>query len=356
MFGWLIAYWWVYLIESIIGAGVIGIAALNADRLVGREPQSLGALKSGMFATAVLTFITYLALILGISKYLGYVGDTVVWLATIFSVGLLIIQWLISPWLISLFYRVRDPQTPRENRIALYAERIARKSGIGRVKVKIADLDMPNAFAYGSPLSGNHIAVTRGLLRFLEDDEIEAVLGHEVGHLKHRDVGWILALSIIPLAVYFIGRILLYSGLLSGESEDRGGSNGLALAAIGAALIALSIVFRFLVAHFNRLREYYADAHSALTLGSPHPLQRALAKIYIAVKEGGFHVQKHSFAEPLFIIAPLIEIQGGMLVDIDYVVERLKHEKENAIVELFSTHPPISKRLRFLDKLALEVY
>ncbi len=288
-------------------------------------------------------------------RLFGYTGDMIIWTATILSVGLILLQWLISPWLISAFYKIRDPQTPRERRIAMIAERIAERSGLGKVKVRIAEIEMPNAFAYGSILSGNNIAVTSGLLRLLDDDEIEAVVGHEVGHLKHRDVSWILALSIIPLAVYFVGRLLLYAGFFSGGDERREGSNGLVLAAIGVALIALSIIFRFMVAHFNRLREYYADAHSALTTRKPRALQRALAKIYVKVKGGKYVSQKNSFADPLFIVAPLIEASGGFLVDIDYIVERLKYEEESPIMELFSTHPPISKRLRFLDALAGEV-
>ncbi|MCE4620655.1 MAG: zinc metalloprotease HtpX [Desulfurococcales archaeon] len=355
MFAWLIAYWWLYLLESLIGAAVIGVLVLNADKLVGREPSSLSGLKAGMITTGLLTFLAYLALIVGVTRYLGYSGDVIVWTATVLSLGLILVQWLISPWLISAFYKTRDPRTPREEKVALLAERIARRSGLGRVRVKIADIDMPNAFAYGSPLSGSYIAVTRGLLHLLDDEEVEAVLGHEAGHLRHRDVSWILALSIIPLAVYFAGRLLLYAGLLGG-GDEREGSSSAVLAAVGAALIAVSILFRFLIAHFNRLREYYADAHSALTIGTPRPLQRALAKIYLALKEGRGRVERHSFAEPLFIVAPLIEASGGMLVDIDYVVERLKYEEENPVIELFSTHPPISKRLRFLDKLAGEVY
>jgi len=350
--GWLIAYWWLMLIESVVIAGIIGVLVLSAPKIVGKEPTSLGALRSGMLVTAIATVLAYFALMIGIANYLGAGGESLVIMAAIFSAALIIVQWMISPWIIGLVYRTRDPVSSREKMIANTVQRIAERSGVSNVKVKIADISMPNAFAYSSPLAGKHIAITKGLMNLLDDDELEAVAAHEVGHLKHRDVSWILALSIIPLMVYFLGRILIYAGLLGGGGRRREESSPLLLAAIGAALLAMSIIFRFLIAHFNRLREYYADAHSALTTGKPRALQRALAKIYVAVKKGRFEAEKHSLAAPLFIIAPLIDVNGGLLVSIDDIVETLKREEESPIIELFSTHPPISKRLRFLDRMA----
>jgi len=355
---WILAYWWLLLFEGLVVAGIIGVLALNADRLVGREPSSLAALRASMGVTALATFVAYLALMVGLAKYLGAGGEAIVYGATVLSALLILFQWLVSPWLINLFYGARDPVTPRERMIVQMAARLAEKSGLRQPKVKIVDRSVPNAFAYGSPLAGSYVAVTSGLLRILSEDEVEAVVAHEVGHLKHRDVGWILALSVIPLAVYFIGRMLVYAGLLSGDRREQ--SNPLLLLALGAALIAASVVFRFLVAHFNRLREYYADAHSALTTGRPRSLQRALAKIYAAMHSNPkleVEASRMSLAAPLFIVAPLVEamveVSGGFLVDEDELVERLKHMEENPILELFSTHPPISKRLRFLDRLAM---
>jgi heat shock protein HtpX len=187
-------------------------------------------------------------------------------------------------------------------------------------------------------------------------DEVIAVLGHEVGHLKHRDVAWILALSLVPLAIYFIGRMLIWSGLL-GDGRGRGG-NPLILLAVGAALIGLSIAFRFLIAHFNRLREYYADGHSALVTGNPRALQRALARldsIYKSNPHVAEEARSHEQSAMLFIVAPLIEVQGGFFYDIDRYVEELRRAKTSPVEELLATHPPIPKRIRFLDRIASRI-
>ena len=353
---WLIAYWWVFLIESLVVAGVMGILALNADKLVGREPKSLAGLKASMLVTAVATFIAYLAVILGVYQVLGggMQAQALIVFAAMLSAVILGVQWLLGPYIINAAYRTRPPQTRAELMAEALLQRLARKSGVKPPKLRIVDSRMPNAFAYSSSLAGSYVAVTSGLLRIAEPGELEAVLGHELGHLKHRDVSWILALSIIPVMIYFLGRSLLYAGLLSGGGRDRENS-GPYLLLIGIALIAASVVFNFIINHFNRLREYYADAHSAIVTRRPRELQRALAKIYLSVKKDPIiaeETRSSSLAAPLFIVAPLVMFNGGFLVDIDYVVESLKSEPVNPLEELFSTHPPIPKRLRFLDRLA----
>lgn len=354
------AYWWILLIESLVLAGVVALIALNADRIVGDAPRSLASLRASMGLTLLFMLSAYVFILLLVAYLLGLYGvsgsSIVIW-ATILSFILILVQWLISPVLINIAYRTRPPSTLYEQELAREAERLARLSGIKPPKFVIADVDFPNAFAYGSPLTGSYVAVTRDLLRRLPKEEVIAVIGHEIGHLKHRDVSWILALSIIPLAVYFIGRALLWTGLLGGGGESRRGSP-VHLLAIGAALVAASVFFRFLIAHFNRLREYYADAHSALVTGRPRDLQRALARLHLAYSTNERLVteaQGNSIASMLFIVTPLIEINGGFFYDIDSYIDKLKGLRTSALEELFATHPPIPKRLRFLDRIAMRI-
>ncbi len=354
------AYWWLLIIESLVLAGIVAIIALNADRIVGDAPRSLASLRASMGLTLLFMISAYIFVMLLVVELLGgfeAMGSSIVVWATILAFLMIFFQWLISPLIINIAYRTRPPSTPYEEQLAMEVERLARASGIKPPKFVIAEVNFPNAFAYGSPLMGNYVAVTRDLLRRLTREEVIAVIGHEIGHLKHRDVSWILALSIIPLAVYFIGRTLIWSGLLGGGGGERRGSP-IYLVAVGVALVAASFLFRFLIAHFNRLREYYADAHSALVTGRPRDLQRALARLHLAYSSNERLVaeaQNNSIASMLFIVAPLIEINGGFFYDIDAYVDRLKWMKTSALEEIFASHPPIPKRLRFLDRIAARI-
>ena len=354
--GWMVGYWWIMLIESLAGLVIMGALSLAAPKIVGPEPRSLGKLKLSIYATLALTVIAYAALFMGLADLLGGQGSGVVVGAAILALIISLGQWLLSPVLINLAYHTRPPFSPEEKRAEAALARLAAVTGMRRPpRLVIVDTEAPNAFAYGSPLMGSYVAVTRGLLRIASPGELEAVLGHELGHLKHRDVAWILALSIIPLAVYIIGRSLVYAAFFSGGSrESERGSNSATLLLIGLALIVAGFLFKLIIAHFNRLREYYADAFSTLQFRRGRELQKALTKIYLYLTrdKGSAETLSRGIAYSLYIVAPLVEVSGGMLVEVpDSLVEAAKREEVNPLLELFSTHPPVPKRLRFIDRL-----
>ncbi|MCE4625469.1 MAG: zinc metalloprotease HtpX [Desulfurococcales archaeon] len=362
-FGWWFAYWWVILVEAVALLMVMGAVSVVAPRFVGSEPKNLGRLKASMWVTLILILVSYVGIFYGLgllaSSKTGWAGLQGLFLgAVVIVVVFSILQWLFSPFIINLVYRARPPSTRREFDIQRRLEELARRAGMRRIpKLRVVDTMMPNAFAYGSPIAGSYVAVTTGLLRIADDEEVEAVLGHELGHHKHRDVAWILALSIIPLAIYYLGRSLIYASFFSGQTSsrrrDEGGSGYLLL--IGIGLVVLGFIFKLLVAHYNRLREYYADAYSTLTFAKGRQLQRALTKIYLRIREAPTTkgAGSMSLASTLFIVAPLVEVNGGFLVDtsVDPLVEAVKREKVNPVVEVFSTHPPVPKRLKFIDNL-----
>jgi heat shock protein HtpX len=358
LLGWLIAYWWLLLIEGIAVSSIVALLSMAAPRLVGSEPRSLSSLKASMVLTAIAILLAGIGLIVGVVELLGgglSGGGGLALGVSLFVAALMIFQWLFSPYIINAIYRVRPPQSPYELSLQGDLERIARIAGLKKPpKLVIAEMDAPNAFAYGSPMTGSYVAVTRGLLRLMPREEIAGVLGHEVGHLRHRDVSWILALSLIPLAIYYLGRALIWTSFFTVGGRDEDDYSPLLLALIGVILVAAGVVFKFLVAHFNRLREYYADAHSVFVTGSPRPLQRALARIHLALKGDprlASEVNSKGLISQLFIVAPLVEVQGGFFYDIDSIVEELKEAETNPIEELFSSHPPVPKRLRFLERL-----
>ncbi len=388
------AYWWLLIISSLAVGVVTALVALMAPKVVGGEPKSMGALKTSMALTAISIVLAGIGVFIGTAYLIGYIfgipmaGSATVIGAAFITLIIILAQWLLSPLVIKLVYKAHPPRTDEERRYQEALKEVAERSGIKTPKLMIAETYIPNAFSYGSPISGSYVAVTRGLLNMMPFDEIRSVLGHEVGHLKHRDVGWLLALSVIPLAIYYLGQMLIFNGILGwgygeGEGRGRGGNGGLGagalLALVGIVLVAAGVMFRFLVGNFNRLREYYADANSAMVT-SPRGIQRALARLHVAIKgERYLSRQANSSAisalKPLFIIAPFVEINGGFLyepdedawpwgwrrqrpdlsryrnIDIDEVVERVKQEKTDPVEEVFSTHPPIPKRLRFIDNI-----
>jgi len=263
-------------------------------------------------------------------------------------------QWLIGPYIINAVYRVRELKPSEYPWLHGLVARIAERSGLPKPpKLMLADIDIPNAFAYGSPLTGNMVAVTRGLLRTLDRDEVEAVLGHELGHLKHRDVVLMMMISLIPAIIYYIGYSMYLSGWFGGYDEREQGGAGLAIL-IGMLLITLSYLFNLFIFYMSRLREYYADAHSATTVeNGARKLQRGLVKIMVASGRVPKHRRKeYNQLKMFFISDPETAIRG--YGDIDSLIEEIKSEKPSVLAELFSTHPHPAKRLRFLDQFIAE--
>lgn len=226
----------------------------------------------------------------------------------------------------------------------------------------IAGISIPNAFAYSSPIAGSRVAVTKGLLKSLDEEEIEAVVGHELGHLKHRDAQVMMFVSILPAVFYFIGYSMLLSSLF-GRRDERGSSGA---AITGIASLLLYFVLTIFTLYLSRLREFYADRHSAsIVEEGPRKLSEGLAKIVHStgrIKRSHPETRSLNSFKALFISDPdraetdaiSLAQSAGMAGDEKLVQEVLKSQVTalDRFFELFSTHPNIVKRLRALQKLA----
>jgi heat shock protein HtpX len=253
-------------------------------------------------------------------------------------------------------YRVKKSENPE---LQGMVERLSKKSGIKTPRVMEAQIPIPNAFAYSSPIAGSRVAVTTGLLQTLEPEEVEAVIGHELGHLKHRDVQVMMFVSILPAIFYWI----YISTIFSGYSRRERNSGAVAIA---IASIAIYYVLTVFTLYLSRIREYFADRHSAsIVEEGPRKLSEGLAKIVHStgrMKRGRRDASSFNSLKALFISDPdraesdMASIaQVGVHTTDRALVEEILRRKVTTfdrVMELFSTHPNIVKRLKALQELA----
>ena len=300
--------------------------------------------------TVVLTYA-------GIGLSLVTIGVLVV----VMNVG----QWLLAPYLIGAIYKVREIKQNENPELHQIVENLSRKSGISTPKLMLAQIPLPNAFAYGSPLSGTRVAVTQGLLKSLDDGEVEAVLGHELGHLKHHDVQAMMVVSFFPSLFYFIGYSFMLSGVFGGSQAKKGGGGSNAL--LGLAFMAFSWVLTLFTLYLSRLREYYADKHSVSVVeNGAEKLSTGLITIVEESRRGGKpNKQQNSntafkalfIADPDRANADSAELHASQMADKNALLRETLAKKPSTVdkfVEIFSTHPNIVKRLRALQEDAPE--
>ena len=311
-----------------------------------------------------LSILGTLAIIIGLSTLfftavLWWIGVDLI-LMPIFVIVFNIIQWLIAPYLIDAMYRVREVSQSEKPRLHEMVERLSRKSGMKKPRVMVANMPIPNAFAYGSPIAGSRVAVTSELLNTLDEEEVEAVVGHELGHLKNRDVQVMMFVSILPAIFYYIGFSMLWSSYRGRDDRGSGGAG-----AIAALSMLMYFVLTMFTLYLSRLREYFADRHSVSIVDEgPRKLSEGLAKIVDytrRAKQSKRNVGTAGSFKALFISDPdraeadsaAISRAVGIRTDQKLVEDVLRRDVTAAdrLAELFSTHPNIVKRLKALQKL-----
>ena len=289
---------------------------------------------------------------------------------SLLTIGLLVVvlnvaQWLLSPYLVGAIYKVKEMPQNENPQLHQMVTDLSKKSGISTPKLMLSQIPLPNAFAYGSPLTGSRVAVTQGLLTNLDDGEVEAVLGHELGHLKHRDVQVMMVVSFLPALFYYIGYSMMLSGMFGGNSKDSRGGGG-NNAVFGIAFMAFSWVLTLFTLYLSRLREYYADRHSALVVeNGAEKLSTGLVTIVQeskrANKPNKDQPKSNSSYKALFISDPeranadSAELHANHITNKqDLLRETLAKQPTSfdKFTEVFSTHPNIIKRLRALQELS----
>ncbi|MDI9609947.1 MAG: zinc metalloprotease HtpX [Archaeoglobaceae archaeon] len=323
----------VYWLLAILGYLVMfALASTVAPKVAGRV--------AGKFSLYTSMFLL-LVLILGMSAGIIYLilAVTEVYIdfyaLIIFLVAINVLIYLLSPYIINMSYGAKKSEE---------LQRLVNEvSAMLRVKAPKAVVvhSPPNAFAYGNFLTGKFVAVSDTLINMLSRDELMAVIGHEIGHHKHKDNLFMLLLGLLPSIIFYLGYMLIRSS----AGDRRGGQ----LAIVGIVAVIVSFVIQVLVLAFSRLREYFADTEGVFVAGK-EAMQRSLAKIhyfYYRYPSVRAEIAESRF-RTLFIYA-IVNAVAEPLTRMD--VERLKKEKVSPIQEFMSTHPPIPKRLVFIDNL-----
>ncbi|MEM2737367.1 MAG: zinc metalloprotease HtpX [Candidatus Bathyarchaeia archaeon] len=317
---------------------------------------SLWKLRLSMVAALAIIF-TLSTLVLAIILSLLQVGLIYI---GIFVVAFNILQWLIAPYAIDTLYRVKEIPENENPKLHAIVENLSKKSGIKKPKLMLARIPIPNAFAYGSPIAGNRVAVTEGLLETLNEGEVEAVIGHELGHLKHRDVQVMMIVSLLPALFYYVGYMIMVSSMYSRNRREESG--GMTL--LGMVLVAFSLFLTYVCVSFlSRVREYYADRHSATIVeDGAQKLSLGLAKIVRTTKNlrrTRKETQHLNAFKALFIADPdRAEAESMTLSTLastsdQKLVEEILSQKLtwiDKINEIFSTHPHVVKRIKALQQ------
>ena len=315
--------------------------------------------KLGTLVMIIGASTTFFAILLKLTGSLNILSLAA--LAALFNIA----QWLFAPYIINAIYKVKEAKPNEFPNLHTMMEKLSRRSGIKKPKLAIAYISIPNAFAYGSPLTGNLIAVTKELLDTLEEGEVEAVLGHELGHLKHSDAQIMMLVSFLPSLFYLIGRSALFSAYFRGYYErNRQNSGGIAIL-VGMASMGMYFMLLLFTLALSRLREYYADRHSAFIVEEgPQKLSKGLVKIISKtrrIRQKNQETLTFNGFKTLFISDPenveddTVEIENSLAISsdrelIDHLLRRRITMTER-LMELFSTHPNITKRLRALKAL-----
>jgi heat shock protein HtpX len=275
---------------------------------------------NGLKTAALLGLLTGLVLVVG--EYLG--GQNGLYYALIFAGLMNFVSYFFSDKIALAMYRAQPVTREQLPRVYNIVERLTQKVGLPMPKIFVIPNDSPNAFATGRNPSHASVAVTEGILNLLTDEELEGVLAHELGHVRNRDILTSSIAATLAGAITVLARMAYWGALFGGmggdREERRGGGIGalfmLILAPIAAMLIQLAV---------SRSREYEADHTGAEFTGNPYALASALQKLDAYSKR--IPMQASPSTAHLFIVAPLM----GM----DFA-------------SLFSTHPPIAKRIERL--------
>ena len=329
-------------------------------------------MKKSLAMVSALTMTCLYGLLAAFVILICLLMDASVLTAIIWSIVILIIQFLISPWLTDLsmkwFYKA-DFNYELPAYLESFVKEIAEKYNMKKLpKVGFINDGAPNAFTYGRTKNDARIIITRGIIDLLDEDEAKGVVGHELGHVVHYDMLLMTVAQIVPLVFYGIYEISMESAKDSKPTDKEDDKGNVGLAAIGLVAYVLYLICQLIILWFSRTREYYADEFSAKETRNPNALASALVKIGygLAVTGKTETENKHSVASPSALGIADAKFSKEMAVccasdegedERASIQNAMKWDMWNLwakLYEMLSTHPLISKRLLAISKLSPE--
>lgn len=283
-------------------------------------------------------------------------GGDVLWTPIAITVVFVGLQYLLSPAIVGWTMRVRYVSPDEEPRLHEIVRELAEAARIPMPRVGVSELEIPNAFAFGRWRSDGRVVVTRPLLGLLDERELRAVLGHEIMHLRNRDVAVITFLSLLPNVFYYLFRIGI---------RMRGRNNPGPLIALVSILVYFAL--QLLVLYASRIREYAADEGSVKLGNPPHWMASALYKLVYGAARLPPEELKAAAGFKAFFASDPSRAQGEVqsLADLDLdrsgTIDpaeldalhkgRVRVSAGARIVELLGTHPNMLKRVQRLAEL-----
>lgn len=280
---------------------------------------------SGLRVRMVLSFGILGILYVIFLSILHYLGVGYIPLAIIAAV-MILAQWYFSDKIVLWSSGAKIISREEYPKLHEIVERLSTNNGLPKPKVAMVNSNVPNAFATGKSPKTSLVAVTTGLLELLDDNELEAVIGHELTHVRSRDVLVLTLASVFSTVAWYLMQFGFYGGMQTRNRNSAGSGVIVLLVAVVTWIVSFLIIRAI-----SRYREYSADRGGAIMTGKPDKLATALLKISGKIK-----------------VIPPHELKNVQKLNAFFIIPALSG---SSIANLFSSHPPVEKRVQKLKEM-----